>query len=157
MMAKIKPNNVGVTKTNQNTTLQGKTDRVLSLISSGLQDVSTLANTFATVSSALERRKVTEIENEVKLNGAETNAQKEMNRHNEEMARIENEWKKFSSEVADKERKLSFIKDQIEKFQTEYDRYLSSETKEFLSDAVTSRLESLRKTIMELTKELNKS
>lgn len=34
---------------------------------------------------------------------------------------------------------------------------MAMETEEFLSDTVTSRLESLRKVIMELTKELNRA
>ena len=44
----------------------------------------------------------------------------------------------------------------LEELRAEYDIYLSMETKEFLTDDVTSKRERLRKDIMELTKELLK-
>ena len=157
-MAKINPGNgAGGKKNVQNGAVQGKGDRVLSLISSGLQDVRVLADTFNTFNSTVERRKATDTDNTVKLSKAETEAQKEKNRHDEEMAKIERDWKKVSDAAADRDRRLSFIQGQIEKFQAEYDKYMVLETKDFLSDTVTSRLESLRKVIMELTKELNRA
>ena len=101
--------------------------------------------------------KTTDTDNTVKLSKAETDAKKEENRHSEEMAKIDREWKKISDEAADRERRLSFIQGQIQKFQAEYDKYMAMETEDFLSDTVTARLESLRKVIMELTKELNRA
>ena len=109
------------------------------------------------MNSALGSRKTTDTDNTVKLSKAETDAKKEENRHSEEMAKIDREWKKISDEAADRERRLSFIQGQIQKFQAEYDKYMAMETEDFLSDTVTARLESLRKVIMELTKELNRA
>ena len=133
-----------------------KGDRVLSLINLGLQDVKMLADTYTSIASNDERRKATDTDNYVKKSKAETDAQKETNRHNEEMAKIEHEWKKIADAAIDRERRLSFIQGQIERFQAEYDKYMAMEDKDFLSSTVTSRLESLRKIIMELTKELNR-
>ncbi len=157
-MAKINVKNRVVNpECTKNNTVQGKNDSVLSLISSGLQDVRELAGIFDSVNLTLERRKTTYTDNAIKLSRAENDVQKEKNRHDEEMAKIENDWKKISDTAADRDRKLSFIQGQIERFQAEYDKYMALETKEFLSDTVTSRLESLRKVIMDLTKELNKA
>lgn len=157
-MAKIKLNNAaGGQNSLQNTALQSKGDRILSLIHLGMQDINTLANTFNTVNSALNSRKTADTDNTVKLSKAETDAKKEENRHNEEMAKLEREWKKVSDQAADRERRLAFIQRQIQKFEAEYDKYMAMETVDFLSDTVTSRLESLRKVIMELTKELNRA
>ena len=157
-MAKINPGKgEGGQKNSQNGTVQGKGDRVLFLISSGLQDVEVLAKTFNTVSATIEKRKLTDTEITVKLSKAETETQKEKNRHDEEMAKIEREWKKISDAAADRDRRLSFIQGQIGKFQAEYDKYLALEAKEFFSDTVTSRLESLRKVIVELVKELSRA
>jgi len=157
-MAKLNLNNAaGGQNPSPNTASQGKGDRILSLIHSGMQDINALANTFNTVNSALGSRKTTDTDNTVKLSKAETDAKKEENRHSEEMAKIDREWKKISDEAADRERRLSFIQGQIQKFQAEYDKYMAMETEDFLSDTVTARLESLRKVIMELTKELNRA
>ena len=157
-MAKLNLNNAaGGQNHSPNTVSQGKGDRILSLIYSGMQDINALANTFNTVNSALGSRKTTDTDNTVKLSKAETDAKKEENRHSEEMAKIDREWKKISDEAADRERRLSFIQGQIQKFQAEYDKYMAMETEDFLSDTVTARLESLRKVIMELTKELNRA
>lgn len=157
-MAKLKLNNAaGGQEPLPNTASQGKGDGILSLIHSGMQDINVLANTFNTLNSALGSRKTTDTDNTVKLSKAETDARKEENRHSEEMAKIDREWKKISDEAADRERRLSFIQGQIQKFQAEYDKYMAMETEDFLSDAVTARLESLRKVIMELTKELNRA
>ena len=157
-MAKLNLNSAaGGQNSSQNTTSQGKGDRILSLIHSGMQDINVLASTFNTVNSTLSSKKTTDTDNAVKLSKAETDAKKEENRHSEEMAKIDREWKKISDEVADRERRLSFIQGQIQKFQAEYDKYMAMETEDFLSDTVTSRLESLRKVIMELTKELNRA
>ena len=157
-MAKLNLNNAaGGQNSSPNTAAQGKGDRILSLIHSGMQDVNVLASTFNTVNSTLNSRKTTDTDNTVKLSKAETDARKEENRHSEEMAKIDREWKKISDEAADRARRLSFIQGQIQKFQAEYDKYMAMETEDFLSDAVTSRLESLRKVIMELTKELNRA
>jgi len=141
----------------QPTPPSGKGDRILFLFRSGIQDINSLANTFSTINSALGSRKSTDTENAVKMSKAETDAQKEAHRHEEELAKIEQEWKKISNDAFDREQKLAFIKAQISRFQAEYDKYMNLDTKEFLSDTVTSRLDSLRKTIMELTKELNRS
>ena len=157
-MALLNLNNAaGGQNPSPNTASQGKGDRILSLIHSGMQDINALANTFNTVNSALGSRKTTDTDNTVKLSKAETDAKKEENRHSEEMAKIDREWKKISDEAADRERRLSFIQGQIQKFQAEYDKYMAMETEDFLSDTVTARLESLRKVIMELTKELNRA
>ena len=157
-MAKLNLNNAaGGQNSSQNAVSQGKGDRILSLIHSGMQDINVLASTFNTVNSALGSRKTTDTDNTVKLSKAETDAKKEENRHSEEMAKIDREWKKISDEAADSERRLSFIQGQIQKFQAEYDKYMAMETEDFLSDTVTARLESLRKVIMELTKELNRA
>lgn len=157
-MAKLNLNSAaGGQNSSQNTTSQGKGDRILSLIHSGMQDINVLASTFNTVNSTLSSKKTTDTDNAVKLSKAETDAKKEENRHSEEMAKIDREWKKISDEAADRERRLSFIQGQIQKFQAEYDKYMAMETEDFLSDTVTSRLESLRKVIMELTKELNRA
>lgn len=157
-MAKIKPT-TGMGKENlgQAGAAPQKGDRILFLINTGMQDVNELAKIFSTVSSSLNSRKVTETDNAVKMSRSETDAQKEANRHREQMAKIEQEWKKISDAAADRDRRLSFIQGQIKKFQAEYDRYLSLETKEFLTDTVTSRLESLHKVIVELTKEFNRA
>ena len=156
-MAKLNPNvTVSNEKMAQSTT-SGKGDRILFLLHSGIQDVNMLANTFSTINSALGSRRSTDTENELKMSKAETDAQKEMHRHKEELAKIEQEWKKISAAAADKEQRLSFIKEQISRFQAEYDKYMDMDTKDFLSETVTSRLDSLRKVIMELTKELNHS
>ena len=157
-MAKLNLNNaVGGKNSSQNTAAQGKGDRILSLIHSGMKDVNVLASMFNTVNSTLNSRKITDTDNTVKLSKAETDAKKEENRHNEEMAKIDREWKKVFDEAADRERILSSIQGQIQKFQVEYDKYIAMGTEDFLSDTVTSRLESLRKIIMELTKELNRT
>ena len=157
-MAKLNLNNAaGGQNPSSNTVSQGKGDRIRSLIHSGMQDINVLASTFNTVNSTLSSRKTTDTDNTVKLSKAETDAKKEENRHSEEMAKIDREWKKLSDEAADRERRLSFIQGQIQKFQAEYDKYMAMETEDFLSDTVTSRLESLRKVIMELTKELNRA
>ena len=157
-MAKIKPTtSMGKEKAGQTGAAPQKGDRILFLINTGMQDVNELAKAFSTISSSLNSRKVTETDNAVKMSRAETDAQKEANRHSEQMAKIEQEWKKISDAAADRDRRLSFIQGQIEKFQAEYDRYLSLEKKEFLTDTVTSRIESLRKVIVELTKELNRA
>ena len=157
-MTKLNLNNVaGGLNPSKDASFLGKGDRIISLIHSGMQDVNALANTFNTVNSTLESRKTTDTDNAVKLSKAETDSKKEDNRHAEEMAKLDREWKKISDEAADREKKLTFIQGQIQKFQAEYDKYMALDTKEFLSDAVTSRLESLRKVIMELTKELNRA
>lgn len=156
-MAKLNLNNAAGEKTIQNADLLGKGDRILSLIHTGIQDINALADAFNTVNSAIEGRKTTDTDNAIKLSKAETDSKKEDNRHAEEMAKLDREWKKINDEAADREKKLSFIQGQIQKFQAEYDKYMAMETKEFLSDTVTSRLESLRKIIMELTKELNRA
>lgn len=157
-MTKLSLNNVaGGLNPSQDASFLGKGERIISLIHSGMQDVNALANTFNTVNSTLESRKTTDTDNAVKLSKAETDSKKEDNRHAEEMAKLDREWKKISDEAADREKKLTFIQGQIQKFQAEYDKYMALDTKEFLSDAVTSRLESLRKVIMELTKELNRA
>ena len=157
-MAKIKLNNAaGGQNSSKNTVSQGKGDRILSLIHSGMQDINTLANTFNTVNSALNSRKAADTDNTVKLIKAETEARKEENRHSEEIAKLEREWKKVSAQATDRDRRLAFIQEQVQKFQAEYDKYMAMETADFLSDTVTSRLESLRKVIMELTWNLQKS
>ncbi len=157
-MAKLKLNNAaGRQKSSQNATSQGTGDRIISLFRSGMQDIDTLASAFEKVNSALNSRKTTDTDIAVKLRNAETASKKEDNRHSEEMAKIEREWKKLSDETADRERRLTFIQEQIQKFQAEYDKYMAMETDDFLSATVTSRLESLRKVIMELTKELNRA
>ena len=157
-MARINPGKgTGGQEKSQNGTVQGKGDRVLFLISSGLQDVQVLAEIFNKVNATVEKRKTTDTEITVKLSKAETEAQKEKNRHDEEMAKIERDWKKISDAAVDRDRRLSFIKGQIGKFQAEYDKYIALETKEFFSDTVTSRLESLRKVIVDLVKELNRA
>lgn len=157
-MAKLNLNNAaGGQNSLQNAASPGKGNKILSLIHSGMQDINALASTFNTVNSTLSSRKTADTDNTVKLSKAKTDAKKEDNRHSEEMAKIDREWKKVSDEAADRERRLSFIQGQIQKFQAEYDKYMAMETADFLSDTVTSRLESLRKVIMELTKELNRA
>lgn len=157
-MAKIKANQPeGKQIPGQNGTAQGKSDKILSLVHTGMQDVHSLASTFATVNSAINSRKVTDTDNAVKLSKAQTDSQKEDNRHEEEMAKIDQAWEKISKSAEDRERRLSFIQGQIQKFQAEYDKYMALDTEDFLSATVTSRLESLRKVILDLTKELNKA
>lgn len=157
-MAKLNLNNsTGGQESSHNATSQGKVDRILSLIHSGLQDVDTLASAFDKMNSASNSRKTTDTDIAVRLKNADIDAKKEDNRHIEEMAKIDREWKKLSDETADRERKLTFIQEQIQKFQAEYDKYMAMETDDFLSNTVTSRLESLRKVIIELTKELNRA
>ena len=134
--------------------IQGKGDRILSLIHTGIQEVNALASTVNTVNSTLDSKKKTDTENTIKLDKAKTDAQKEENRHSEEMAKIDREWAKISNEAADRDKRLSFIQEQIQRLQAEYDKYMAMETEEFLSDTVTTRLEGLRKVILELTKEL---
>ena len=157
-MAKLNLNNkAGGQKPSQSDVPQSRGDKIFALIQTGIQDVNTLAATFNTVNSSIDNRKKTDTDNAVKLSKAETEAKKEENRHNEEMAKIEREWKKITDAAEDRERRLSFIQGQIQRFQTEYDKYMNMETEDFLSDTVTARLESLRKVIMELTKELNRA
>lgn len=155
-MAKIKLNNISEQKSVQNGASQGKGDRILTLIHSGMQDVNTLATTFNTVNSAMVSRKTTETDNAVKLIKAETEVQKENNRHDEAMAKIDQEWKKISDNAADREKIRSFIQSQIERFQEKYDMYTAMEEEQFLGETVTSRLENLHKTIVELIKELSR-
>lgn len=143
--------------TTQNEETQDKCNKILNIIDVGLKDINILADINNKVNLTSERVSKTNTDNSIKLKNAETDAQKEKNRHDEEMAKIENEWKKISDAAADRDRRLSFIQCQIEKFQAEYEKYMALETREFLNDTVTSRLESLRKVIMELTKELNKT
>ena len=132
-MAKLNLNNAaGGQNPSPNTASQGKGDRILSLIHSGMQDINALANTFNTVNSALDSRKTTDTDNTIKLSKAETDAKKEENRHSEVMAKIDCEWKKISDEAADRERRLSFIQGQIQKFQAEYDKYMAMETEDQL-------------------------
>lgn len=76
-MAKLNLNNAaGGQNPSPNTASQGKGDRILSLIHSGMQDINVLANTFNTVNSALGSRKTTDTDNTVKLSKAETDAVK---------------------------------------------------------------------------------
>lgn len=157
-MAKIKPNQPGGKQIpGQNGSTPGRGDMILSLIHTGMQDVNSLASTYATFTSARNSRKVTETDNAVKMSRAQTDSQKEDNRHEEEMAKIDQAWEKISKSAEDRDRRLSFIQGQIEKFQAEYDKYMALDTENFLSATVTSRLESLRKVILDLTKELNKA
>ena len=152
-MAKLNLNNAARRKEiSQNDASQGTEDRILSLIHSGMQDVDALASAFATVNSALGSRKTTDTDNTVKLRKVEIDAKKEDNRHIEEMAKIEREWKKISDEVADRESMRSFIQGQIQRFQDHYDKIMSMETEDYLRE--TARLEDLHKIIVELTKEL---
>lgn len=148
--------NVASQKPLQSAASQDKGDRILVLIHSGMQEVNMLASIFNTMDSTLVTRKANEVDNSIKLSKAEIDAKKEEHRHSEEMAKIDREWKKISYAAEDRERRLSIIQEQIQKFQAEYEKYMAMETKDFLSDTVTSRLESLRKIIMELTKELNR-
>lgn len=134
-----------------------KGDRILSLFHTGIQDVKELANVFNTVSTTLDKKRSTDAQNVERLRKAETEAQKEINRHNEEMQRIEQEWKRISNKEAERERKLSLIGEMRSKLEVEYDRYLALENEDFFSETVTSRLASLRKVIVELTKELNRA
>ena len=143
--------------TTQNEETQDKCNKILNIIDVGLKDINILADINNKVNLTSERVSKTNTDNSIKLKNAETDAQKEKNRHDEEMAKIENEWKKISNTAADRERRLSFIQGQILGFQKEYDKYMGYDTEKFLSDTVTSRLESLRKVIMELTKELNRA
>ncbi len=142
------------TKAPQNENVQVSGDRVLFLIDSGLKDIRALAEIFDSFSSSVDRRKESDTENTVKLSKAGLDVQKERYRHEEEMARITHEWKKFSDATADKERRLLFISNLIKEFQAEYDTYLALDTEEFLSENVTLRLDSLRTVIFELVKEL---
>ncbi len=146
----------GLQKPAQTGGLHEKGDRVLSLIHSGMQDINVLANTISTINSTISSRKTTDTDNAVKISKAKADVKKEENRHSEEMAKIDQQWKKIAHDAEDRERRLSFIQGQIQRFQAEYDKYMAMEIGDFLSDTVTSRLESLRKVIMELTKELNR-
>ena len=149
--------NVASQKPLQSAASQDKGDRILALIHSGMQEVNMLASIFNTVDSSLVNRKTHEIDNSIKLSKAEMDAKKEEHRHSEEMAKIDREWKELTYAAEDRERRQSYIQGLIQKFQAEYDMYIAMEIEDFLSDTVTSRLVSLRKTILELTKELNKA
>ena len=154
-MAKLNLNNVTEGKNPaQGVVAHGFLDRVPELIHRGIQDVDVLASAANKINSARNSRKTTDTDNAVRLRKAEIDAKNEENRHNEEMRKIDREWEMISNDAADRERKLSFIQGEVQRFQTEYDKYISMETEDFLNDTVTSRLESLRKVIMELTKEL---
>ena len=145
-------------RTDQNGAVPGKPDdRVLLYIKEGRQMIRELADIFETVSTVVNRSKTTDVDNYVKIYKVDNENTKEKNRHDEEMARIENEWKKISSAEADRKDWRMFINDQSELFRKEYKRYLDMKQPEFLSDEVTKRLETLRKDIIGLIKELNRS
>lgn len=156
-MAKIKTNRMSVgQQTGRGDSMHEQFERPLALVREGADLIYSLSDIYSKLNSSIISRKEAEIENAVKLSKAETDAKKEENRHKEEMARIENEWKKISNAAADKEKRESFIESQIQSFRAEYEKYMVMETMDFLSDTVTARLEGLRKVIMELTKELHR-
>lgn len=156
-MAKInQPKAAEKIKIEQNGLFSEKGNKVLSLINIGNQEINILAATYSNFIATVDSRKDVEVENYVKKSNAEVEVQKEMNRHNEAMETIEQEWKKIADNAKDRGLRLSFIKEQIERFQTEYDQYMAMDNEAFLSETVTSRLASLRKVILDLTKELNK-
>ena len=156
-MAKINLGNGKInTKTFQNTTAEDQGNSVLSIISTGLQDVRALTDIFDSVSSTVEKRKMNDADIAVKLRKADTDAQKEKNRHEVEMEKIEQEWKKISAAAEDRDKRLLFLQGFVERFQADYDNYLNMDINDFMSPKVTTSLESLRKQIIELIKELNR-
>ena len=151
-MAKINPEiRSSKAKHAESETMKERGEKMLSLISSGLQDVRALADIYDTVSSTAERSKTVDTDNAVKLCKAEADADKEKNRHDEEMMRIKQNWIQISNVAEDREKRFIFIKSKIDMFQEEYYKYLNMDQEEFMSDTVTKRLESLRKIIKELT------
>ena len=131
-------------------------ESIFNLISSGIQQVKELSGIFNTVNSSINSRKKTDTDNAVQICKAETETQKETNRHFEQMERIKQEWEKISTDSEAKAQKRDLMKNLIERLQTEYDRYLEMDEKIFMLDSVSSRLERLHKTIEALIKELNK-
>ena len=123
----------------------------------GLDTVNDLSKIYNTISSTIDGRKAMEVDHLVKFSKAETELAKEKNRHEERMAVIEQEQIKISELTVDRERRLSYIEDEIRYFTAEYEKYIGLSTEEFLTPEVTRRLEDLRKAIIEITKVLNKT
>lgn len=130
----------------------GQTDRVLSLFQAGFQLITDLGNAYSTVRSTIDSRKNIETDNAIKLHRVDLDVQKEENRHKEEMFRLEQQWKKLKEDEANQKERMTFIREQTQKFQSEYDRYLAMDDTVFTSDSVSNRLNELRKVIVELAK-----
>lgn len=135
----------------------GAADGVLSLVHSGMRTLDELAGIYSKVSSVEDRRREVETDNAVKMLTAETDGRKEDNRHIEQMARLEQEVKRLSDSAEDREARLSVIRVAIDVFQAEYNRYLSLDQDTFLDESTRAGLESLRKDILALTRELIKA
>ena len=147
-------------KSNPNNPTNGKADssqgieRTFSLISNAVKDLKVLCDSADSVSKTAERRKSADTDNAVKVSKAETEAQKEENRHNEAMAHIEMEYKKLSEASAKGELKWSMVRDMVYKIMSESDKLIGMNDEVFLSEESRMSRENLHKTMLELTKEI---
>ena len=132
-------------------------DRVSELFRLAIQDISVLSNAYSSVNSAINNKKATETDNTAKLRQVEIDSQKEENRHKERMEELTREWEKVSNSASEKKKRIEIIEKQVDIICEVYRQCLSCKKEDFLSDAVTARLESLNKTMVELTKEINRS
>ncbi len=134
------------------TSSSSKGDGIFRIIKTGFQSINAIADAWDTFNSSVDRHKTTNTDNAVKMQKAETETQKEANRHEEELARIEQEWKKISNSQSNKEQQRLYLQGFVSDFQKEYEKYLAYEGEKFLDEETRKGLEGLRKSILDLTK-----
>lgn len=154
-MAKISnPKAVGNASTAQKGADQGSWERAFSIVSTCVQDFRGLTDSISSVGETIDRRKSTDTDNAVKVSKAETDAKKEGNRHAEEMARIELEYKKISEAKENGELRWSMIQEIFQMFKADYEKIVEMDTEEYKSLEIQQTLTNLRKTLQDLSVEI---
>lgn len=132
----------------------GTSSRIVSLVSTGIQAVSELADIYNNVSSSLDSRRTVETDNAIKRDRAETDARKEDNRHTEALAKLELDKHRITDAAADKEARRAILSGLLSGFEEEYKYYLSLSQDAFMDEQTTSRLDRLHDVVSALAMEL---
>ena len=141
----------------QNGVPMEKAERFISLLGTAVKDVKIITDSYDSVTKSVDRRKITDTDNAVKISKAETELKKEEYRHDEAKANIELEYKKITEASAAGELKWSMIQDMVKTLVDTSNRINSMDDSVFLSEESRASRNELHRTMIELSKEIIKA
>lgn len=156
-MEKIsEPTAAGNAGTAQKGADQGSLEKLFSIVSICVQDFKGLTDSINSVGGTIDKRKSTDADNAVKIRNAENEVQKEGNRHDEEMARIELEYKKISDAKEKGELELSMIREIYQMILIDYKKIVEMDNDEYMRPEIQQARTELLKILKDLSVEISR-
>ena len=105
----------------------GKWDNIFGYLTSGFGLVNDLVDSGTKIVTAINSKSTIETDNAVKKQNADTEAAKVQYKHEEEMAKIQNDIQKVKDETRTNEEKISIVKGITDMYTKKLDEHLSKE------------------------------